>query len=435
MSAANTLRPLRTNRTAPSGSRQAPRPSTSSLHRRSRAASSRPPPRSTRTEPARDRRRGRARTARTGSPSAPRTTTRRARSRAARSAPRGRNQTTPGAERGAVGGQVGVAQPHGQGVLHVDPRPEVAADEDRGDVLASPPGRAQDVRDRRAAGDLEHARPRDRARDGDEAAARLVVGAHLPEPVGAERRRSARGGRGSRRSGPGSAGRRPRARTARGPSAGIAGPPPIARTSERSSPDEVAAGDADDAHGERPVPLRPASHGERRLDRPGGVVGIDADLDPVGADGRGRGERAVEDEVRLRGQQQPVLAAGGLALRAVHDDDRPTPPRRDGVELRRGREPRSAPSEQSRALDLIDQRAVRPSAGPRRSRHQRAVRRRGRHRPSGGRRRQEAREARGGGGRAGIDGGHDGDSPTPRFRPGSGGPCPGWCRPDPGSGG
>ena len=64
---------------------------------------------------------------------------------------------------------------------------------------------------------------------------------------------------------------------------------------------------------------------DRAAEREAGVavLGSDVELDPVGADGVGRDQRAVEDEMRPKAEQRPVLRAQRLALGAVDEDDRP----------------------------------------------------------------------------------------------------------------
>ncbi len=53
--------------------------------------------------------------------------------------------------------------------------------------------------------------------------------------------------------------------------------------------------------------------------------------------------------------QEPVLAAGRLALHAVHHDDRTTSPARHGAHLPGHREPGAPAPAQPRTLDLLDE--------------------------------------------------------------------------------
>ena len=69
-----------------------------------------------------------------------------------------------------------------------------------------------------------------------------------------------------------------------------------------------------------------------------------------------RGERhAVQYQVREPAQQQLVLDAGGLALRAVSDQHLASRPGRDRAHLAPGREARPAPAGQARGLHDVDE--------------------------------------------------------------------------------
>ena len=78
---------------------------------------------------------------------------------------------------------------------------------------------------------------------------------------------------------------------------------------------------------------------------------------PVGADGVGRDERALEHLVRVAAQQRAVLERAGLALGAVDDDGRRLAAAQpgDGAPLGAGREPGAAPPAQPRGLDHLDE--------------------------------------------------------------------------------
>ena len=78
----------------------------------------------------------------------------------------------------------------------------------------------------------------------------------------------------------------------------------------------------------------------------------------------GQAERAVEDEVRQRLEQHPVLDAHRLALGAVDDDDRPSAsPARHALELRGQREARRRRARAARTgVSSADQRRGQPAA-------------------------------------------------------------------------
>ena len=70
----------------------------------------------------------------------------------------------------------------------------------------------------------------------------------------------------------------------------------------------------------RPRSLTPPATGESLV----AMSGPDVERDPIGADRVGGQDGSVEDEVRPKAEERPILCAERLALRPVGEDDRPT---------------------------------------------------------------------------------------------------------------
>src|SRR6185369_1940597 len=83
----------------------------------------------------------------------------------------------------------------------------------------------------------------------------------------------------------------------------------------------------------------------------------DVERDPVRADGIGRQQRTVQDEMRAESEEGPVLGAERLTLRSVDEDDRPaTRLTRDRAPFPADREARPAPAQQPARLEGRDRR-------------------------------------------------------------------------------
>ena len=90
-------------------------------------------------------------------------------------------------------------------------------------------------------------------------------------------------------------------------------------------------------------------------------AGVHVHEDLRGPEGPGRHRRAVEHQVGELVDQQPVLAAGRLALGAVgHDDRAPQPGRSQRAPLGGQGEPGPALAPQPAALQLVEERRPRP---------------------------------------------------------------------------
>ena len=160
----------------------------------------------------------------------------------------------------------------------------------------------------------------------------------------------------------------PRSKGRGGVVVGRASPSLTKWTAADSSPATYVAGRVDDS--ERQPDVGPL--GDRAAEREAGVavLGSDVELDPVGADGVGGDQRPVEDEMRPKAEQRPVLRAERLALGAVDEDDRssagPGGLLGDRSPLAPDREAGPAAAEQPACLEGRDRvpgrRAVRPPA-------------------------------------------------------------------------
>ena len=127
---------------------------------------------------------------------------------------------------------------------------------------------------------------------------------------------------------------------------------------------DVAARRRDDAQGGPAVARRAAlvDGAQRRGPHPR-VRALDVEHHLVGADRGGGDHGAVDHEVRRVGEQDGVLAAGRLALRAVGDDHGPAPPARDGAQLEGAGDVSAAAPAQPAALDRVEQPGARVAAG------------------------------------------------------------------------
>ena len=158
-------------------------------------------------------------------------------------------------------------------------------------------------------------------------------------------------------------------------SAGRAGPPVIARITAVASPATNVAGPIDSSIGR---PSWRSARAIRQGDRQVRAVGADPHDDPGRPEGSGRGDGAVEDQVRDVAEQDAVLAAGRLPLGAVDDHVRDARAGQRG-QLAIGRERRTAGTD-----DLIGGHPgdevveARRGAGPQRRRCSPTVRRGGR---------------------------------------------------------
>ena len=128
---------------------------------------------------------------------------------------------------------------------------------------------------------------------------------------------------------------------------------------------DVPAGDAGQADRHRVEAGRlPFGHGVVQLGQQVALPAVHAQVRLAGVDRAGGQRDPVQNQVRQPGQQQPVLAAGRLALGAVGDHHRLAGGVRDRPHLAPGRKPGAAPASEPGPLHEVDQPFGALPAGP-----------------------------------------------------------------------